>query len=125
MQLCLKALQGRKLVLACVVDQVNPQDPMTIPKGVEDFKADAKYGSATEIVLVNARDQGEAAFLKDFQVDPEAQKPVVVFLAPPGSMIGKFNGTTTKQQLTAKLVAAQSDPCAGGKCGPGGCGPRK
>lgn len=124
-QLCLKALQDRKLVLACVVDQANPQDPVTIPKGVEDFKADARLGSATEVILVNARDQNEAALLKDFQVDPRAQKPVVVFLAPPGSMIGKFGGTTTKQQLVAKLVSAQSNPCAGGKCGPGGCGPKK
>jgi len=124
-QLCLKALQSRKLVLACVVDQANPQDPVTIPKGVEDFRADAKFGPATEIILVNARDQGEAAFLKDFQVDPQARKPVVVFLAPPGSMIGKFDGTATKQQLLAKLASAQSNPCAGGKCGPGGCGPKK
>jgi hypothetical protein len=124
-QLCLKALQDRKLVLACVVDQANPQDPVTIPKGVEDFRADAKYGPATEIILVNARDQGEAAFLRDFQVDPQAQKPVVVFLAPPGSMIGKFDGTATKQQIVAKLVSAMSNPCAGGKCGPGGCGPKK
>ena len=124
-QLCLKALQDRKLVLACVVDQANPQDPVTIPKGVEDFRADAKFGPATEIILVNARDQGEAAFLKDFQVDPQARKPVVVFLAPPGSMIGKFDGTATKQQLLAKLAAAQSNPCAGGKCGPGGCSPKK
>jgi hypothetical protein len=92
---------------------------------VEDFKADGKFGPATEIVLVNARDKGEATFLRDFQVDPRAQKPVVVFLAPPGSMIGKFSGSTTKQQLLAKLAAAQSDPCAGGKCGPGGCGPKK
>ena len=125
MQRCLKALQSRKLVLACVVDQANPQDPVTIPKGVEDFRADAKFGSATEIVLVNARDQGEAALLRDFQVDPRAQKPVIVFLAPPGSVIGKFDGTTTKQQLLAKLASAQSNPCAGGKCGPGGCGPKK
>ena len=124
-QLCLKALQDRKLVLACVVDQANPQDPVTIPRGVEDFRADAKYGPATEVILVNARDESEAAFLKDFQVDPQSQKPVVVFLAPPGSMIGKFNGTATKQQLVAQLVSAQSNPCAGGKCGPGGCGPKK
>jgi len=124
-QLCLKALQDRKLVLACVVDQANPQDQVAIPKCVEEFKADAKYGSATEIVLVNARDQSEAAFLKDFQVSPQTQKPVVVFLAPPGAMIGKFDENTTKQELVAKLVSAQSDPCAGGKCGPGGCGPKK
>jgi hypothetical protein len=124
-QLCLKALQDRKLVLACVVDQASPQDPLTIPKAVEDFKADRKYGPATEIVLVNARDEGEASFLKDFQVDPKASKPVIVFLAPPGAVIGKFNGTTTKQQLVAQLASAQSNPCAGGKCGPGGCGPKK
>lgn len=124
-QLCLKALQDRKLVLACVVDQANPQDPLTIPRVAEDFKADSKYGAATEIVLVNARDESEAAFLRDFQVDPRSPKPVIVFLAPPGSMIGKFNGTSTKQQLVAQLVSAQSNPCAGGKCGPGGCGPKK
>lgn len=124
-QLCLKALQDRKLVLACVVDQVNPQEPVTLPKGVEDFRADAKYGAATEVVLVNAKDQNEAAFLKDFQVSPQTQKPVVVFLAPPGSMIGKFDGAATKQDMVAKLVSAQSNPCAGGKCGPGGCGPKK
>jgi hypothetical protein len=124
-QQCLKALQNRKLVLACVLDQANPQDPAMVPKGVEDLKADAKFGPATEVVLVNARDQAEATLLKEFQVDPQSQKPVVVFLAPPGSVIGKFDGTTTKQQLLEKLAAAQSNPCAGGKCGPGGCGPKK
>lgn len=124
-QLCLKALQSRKLVLVCVVDQANPQDPVTIPKGVEDFREDAKYGPATEIILVNGRDRAEEAFLRDFQVDSRAKKPVVVFLAPPGSMIGKFDGNATKQQFVAKLVSAQSNPCGGGKCGPGGCGPKK
>ena len=124
-QLCLKALQDRKLVFLCVVDQANPQDRVSIPKGVEDFKADAKYGSATEIVLVNSRDKDEATFLRGFQVEPTTQEPIVVFLAPPGSMVGKFNGTATKQQLMAKLASAQSDPCAGGKCGPNGCPPKK
>jgi hypothetical protein len=124
-QLCLKALQSRKLVLCCVVDQARPQDPVMIPQAAADFKADAQYGPATEIVLVNARDVNEAAFMKDFQVDPGSPKPVIVFLAPPGAMIGKFNGAATKQQLVAQLVSAQSNPCAGGKCGPNGCGPKK
>jgi hypothetical protein len=124
-QQCLKALQDRKLVLACVVDQTNPQDPVTIPRGVEDFRADAKLGPATEVILVNARDQSETGFLNEFQVDRQSPKPVVVFLAPPGSMIGKFDGAATKQELVAKLISAQSNPCAGGKCGPGGCCPKK
>jgi hypothetical protein len=124
-ELCLKALQGRKLVLVCVVDQANPQDPVMVPQAAEDFKADAKFARATEIVLVNARDDGEAALLRDFQIDPRAPMPVIVFLAPPGAMVGKFDRNATKQQLVAKLTSAQSGCCPGGKCGPGGCGPKK
>ena len=124
-QLCLKALQDRKLVLLCVVDQVSPQDAVAIPKGVQDFKADERFAAATEVVLVSARDQGEAGFLKELEVEPRAAKPVTVLLAPPGSVVGKFDARATKEQLVAKLAAAQSDPCAGGKCGPKGCGPKK
>jgi len=124
-QLCLKALQDRRLVLVCVVDQTAQQGPAPIPPCVQEFKADPQYGPATEVVLLNAQDQAEATFLRELQVDPRVPKPVTVFLAPPGSLIGTFDGTATKQQLVAKLVSAQSNPCAGGKCGPGGCGPKK
>lgn len=124
-QLCLKALQDRKLVLACVMDQADPQDQAAVPQCVADFKADAKFGGATEVVLVNARDPGESTLLQEFRVDPQATKPVVVLLAPPGAMVGKFDAAATKQQLVAKLASAQSNPCAGGKCGPNGCGPKK
>jgi hypothetical protein len=124
-QRCLKALQSRKLVFVCVVENTDPSAPLKAPKGVEDFKADKKFGPATEIVLVNAQDESEAAFLKQLQVGKQASKPITVFLAPPGAMIGKFGGAATKDVLLAKLAAAQSNPCAGGKCGPGGCGPKK
>ncbi len=122
---CMKALQSRKLVFVCVVDQPGPQGQVTIPQGVEDFKADEKYGRATEIILVSATDKKEVDLLKEMQVDPKGPKPVAVFLAPPGAMIGKFDGQATKGQIVAKLVSAMSNPCAGGKCGPGGCGPKK
>ena len=124
-QLCLKALQDRKLVLLCVLDQASPQAAATVPPGVRDFKADATYGQATEIVLMDSRDDGEAAFLKELQVDPLTPKPCTVLLAPPGSVIGQFDGRASKEQIVAKLVAVQNNPCAGGKCGPNGCGPKK
>ena len=123
-QSCLKALQDRKLVFICVVDKTSPNAQLTIPKGVEDFKANTKYGSATEIVMVDAQDENEATFLKELEVGRQAAKPVTVFLAPPGALIGRF-GDVSKDVLVAKLAAAQSNPCAGGKCGPGGCGPKK
>jgi hypothetical protein len=123
-QRCLKALQERKLVFVCIVNQANPQDQVTIPKGVENFKADKKYGAATEVVLVNARDANEATFLKELEVGSQSA-PITVFLAPPGAMIGKFGSEASKEVLMAKLAAAQSNPCGPGGCGPGGCGPNK
>ncbi len=124
-QLCLKALQDGKLVLLCVTDRGAANDSAGVPQGVQDFKADERYGRVTEIVLMNASDEGEAGFLKELQVNPRAPKPLTVLLAPPGSVIGQFEGRASKEQLVAKLVAAQNNPCAGGKCGPNGCGPKK
>jgi len=80
MQRCLKALQSRKLVFVCLVDQAKPQDRVTVPKGVEDFKADKKYGAATEVVMVNVRDAKEATLLKEFDVSPR-YAPMTIFLA--------------------------------------------
>ena len=71
-QLCLKALQDKKLVLLCVVDQAGPNAAEVVPPGVRDFKADETYGGATEIVFINASDEGEATFLKELQVNPKA-----------------------------------------------------
>jgi len=124
-QLCLKALQSRKLVFVCVVEKTDPQNPPPIPQGVQDFKADKKYASCTEVILLDAGDAAEAALLKDFEVGPNATKPLTIFLAPPGTLIGRFGGEASKEALAAKLAAAQSGCCPGGKCGPGGCGPKK
>jgi len=114
-QRCLKALQDRKVVFVCVVDQANLQDKVAIPKGVEDFKADKKHGAATEIVVVNQRDANEAAFLKELEVGAHAA-PVTVFLAPPGVMVGAFGSTTTKETFVAKLAEAKSGCGAGCSC---------
>jgi hypothetical protein len=123
-QQCLKALQNRKLVFVCVMANADPQAKATVPKGVEDFVADAKYKGNTEIVTVNAQDANETAFLKEIGVTAETA-PITIFLAPPGAMIGSFRNSTTKETFIAKLVAAQSSCCPGGKCGSGGCGPKK
>jgi len=121
---CLKALQSRKLVLLCVQSRSPQIRQVSLQQGVADFAADAQFAGATEVVAVDPADPAEASFLQDLQVDPRTAGQTTVFLAPPGSVVAKFNGPVTKAQLVAKLRAAQSDPCAGGKCGPGGCGPK-
>jgi len=124
-QHCLKALQDQKLVFVCVNDGNAGQPTSSVPVAVQQFKMDERYGAATEVVLLNASDAGEAAFLQELKVDPRAAKPLTVFLAPPGTVIGQFDARATKDDIVKQMAAAQSNPCAGGKCGPNGCVPAK
>ncbi len=115
---CLKVTQARKLVLLCV----QPAGVQELPPGVREFKADAQYGSATEVVTVRADDPAEAGFLQALKI-PSTSSTVTAFLSPPGSLLGTFDHTVTKQQFVEKLKSAQNSCCPGGKCGPGGCCP--
>lgn len=121
-QRSLKALQDRKLLMLCVMDNVQQT---AVPQGVQDFRTDPQYGQATEVIVVDAKDAAEASLLRDLSITPQTAKPATVFIAPPSVMIGVFEPSVTKEQMVAKLVAAQNNPCAGGKCGPGGCCPKK
>lgn len=119
---CMAALQKGKLVFLCVQNaSTNSNDDAL--KGVNEFKADAKYGSATEIVMLDPSDSAEAAFLGDLQIDPKTGVAVTTFLVPPGSPIAQFEGATTKDELMVALQKAATS-CGPGGCGPGGCGPR-
>lgn len=120
----LKALQSRKLVLLSVQSGSPYVQQGSLQRGVADFAADPRYAAATEIVAIDPADPAEASFLQDLQADPRAAGPTTVLLAPPGSVVGTFNGNVTKEQLVAKLASAQSSCCPGGQCGPGGCGPK-
>jgi hypothetical protein len=120
MQKALKALQGRKLVLLCVQNDSTRSNEAAL-KGVKEFKADPKFGQATEIVMVDPANAEESRLLKSFKVDPGIDEAVTVFLAPPGTPIATYRGATDKNMMMAKLTSTVS-ACAGG-CGPGGCGP--
>ena len=122
-ELCLKALQDRKLVLLCVREPLPQQGRLAVPPGVGQFKADPRCARVTEVVLLDPREPAEKSFLKELQIDPRVGA-VTVLLAPPGGVVGKFPGSVSKDQLVAKLATAQS-ACPGGKCGPNGCGPKR
>jgi hypothetical protein len=123
-ELCMKAIQSRKMAFVCVAFEVSADGKAAVSQGVKDFLAEEQYAKATDVVTLNATDAKEADFLKELQIDTESKKPVFVLLAP-GALIGKFDAQASKDFITAKLVAAQSGCCPGGKCGPGGCGPKK
>jgi len=93
-------------------------------QGVREFKADVRFASATEIVMLDPTDATEASFLTDLKVSPDTAEATTVFIAPPGTAIGKFEGATNKDALVEVLSKANTG-CGPGGCGPGGCGPKK
>jgi hypothetical protein len=119
----MKQLQDNKLVFVCVQNDKTKSNDAAL-QGVRDFKEDARFASATEIVMLDPTDSAEASFLADLKIDSRTEEAMTVFLAPPGSAIAEYKGATDKAELAATLQKASSG-CAGGSCGPGGCGPKK
>ncbi|MCE5269178.1 MAG: hypothetical protein LLG00_14980 [Planctomycetaceae bacterium] len=120
----MKHLQDGKLVFLCVQSDKTRLNYEAM-RGIREFRADARFGAATEIVMLDPTDSAEAAFLGDLKIDPKTGEAMTVFLAPPGSAIAEYKGATDKAELVATLMKASSGSCPGGKCGPGGCGPAK
>ena len=110
---CMKALQDQKLVLLCVRQPPPQGQPVSLPQNVRDFTADEQYAKTTKVVVLNLGDAAETDFLKSLQVDPQTVTPVTVLMAPPAAVIGSYADEVTKDDLVAKLKAAQS-----GCCGP-------
>lgn len=108
---CMLTLQSRKMVLLCV----NPGGNSALPKGVQNFKAIPCYKDVVEVVSVSAGESVESSFLQELEVPRQNNNTTVVFMAPPGVMVGKFNGSVTHEQLIAELKKA------GKSCGVEGC----
>ncbi len=119
----IKSLQDGKLVFVCIQNDATKSNDAAL-QGVRDFKADARYASATEIVTLDPADKKEATFLTDLKVALDLTEATTVFVVPPGQAIGKFEGATNKDALIEMLSKANT-ACGPGGCGPGGCAPKK
>ena len=109
---CMKAIQDRHSILLCVQND-KTQFNQEAMQGVEAFKADPQYAKGTEIVVLNPADKAEQPFLKALQVDPQTTTAVTLLVTPPGAPVARFAGAVTKDEIEAKVKAAQSG------CGPG------
>ena len=102
---CIKAMQSGQIVLLCV----QPAARGFVPKGVQEFQADRLYRERTQVVNISATDPGEAQFVKQLGLNARSASPQVVFMAPPGVMLGAYDANVTHAALATKLAAA-------GKC---------
>jgi hypothetical protein len=121
LQKCLKALQERKIVFLCAQNKKTRFNSAAM-RGVNDFKSDPRFAQFTEIVTIDPANKVEGKFISQLKIDPNTNGAITAFLAPPGSIIGKFEGATDKNMLLASLQRAMAS-CGSG-CGPQGCGPK-
>jgi hypothetical protein len=119
---CMKSLQDGKLVLLCVQNSSTQSNEEAL-QGVNEFKADAKFAGATEVVMLDPTASAEASFLGDLKIDAKTTVAMTAFLAPPGSVIAEYEGATTKDALVAALQQANTG-CGPSGCGPSGCAPK-
>jgi hypothetical protein len=109
----LKGLQGGKLVFVCAQNARTTSNAQAM-RGVKSFAADAQYAKSTQIVTVDPTDAAEAKFLGQIKIDPKIKQATTVLLAPPGTIVGTFEGATEKSKLVAAMKAC------GVSCGPSG-----
>ena len=79
MMQAMKSLQAGKLVLVCVHGSTRS----AVPGAVKDFQTDPHFKDRLTTFSLEAADPGEAKFLTQMQLDPEATATKAVLLAPP------------------------------------------
>jgi len=119
----LKVLQSQKLAAVCVQGTRTKNNKKSLATA-EELKAAPELGGAVEIVKIDPSDRSELKFMKMCQVDTRSTDAQLLVLAPPGKLVGRFNGTATKDTIMASLRASLGGGgCGSGGCGPSGCGP--
>lgn len=103
---CMKSLQENRLVFVCV----QTSEKAVVPAAVKEMQADPQFKDRITLVSMQLRDPDESRFLNQMQINPDkTTATTAVLLAPPGVLIGKFDGTATAGQVAAALHKA-------GKC---------
>ncbi len=101
-----KALQEKMIVVV----HVQPPAASALPAGAAAFAAAPDFQARTKIVHVQIGDPEESRFLADMQLKPQdVRDSMLVVMAPPGVLVGKFNSSVTRDQIAAELHSA-------GKC---------
>lgn len=112
----LKVVQAGKLAVVCLKNAkttLNAEGDATVKK----LCADKQLAGITDTLVMDPADPKEAEFYKRCGVKTDHPKAQILLVAPPGRVIGVFDGDITSDQLMARLTQA----CGSGGCGPSGC----
>lgn len=107
MEQCLKAFEENKIVFLSVQNKSTKENEAAI-KGVQAFSRDERFAGGVEILRVDPADKDESRLLEDLEIDPTTDVAVTVFFAPPGRLVGRFQGATRLEELVETLVTSMS-----------------
>ena len=85
---------------------------------VKEIKADGWYSETTEVIQVDPTDPKEAKLMAQLKVEPNTKKAITAVLAPPGMLVAKIEGATTKDSLKAAFKKAAEGCTPGSGCCP-------
>ena len=100
-----KVLQSQKLAVVCIQSSRTKNNKKSLATA-EELKADPALGGAVQIVKIDPSDRTESRFMAECRVDVRSTNAQLVVLAPPGKLVGKFDGTATKDTIMASLRAS-------------------
>ena len=119
----LKVLQSGKLAAVCLQSSKTKNNKESLA-AAEGLKSGAQFREALEIVKIDLSDSAEARLIQTCKVDANSENAQLVFIAPPGRIMGTFDGTATTELIAAALTKAFSGGTCGSGGGGGGCCPR-
>jgi len=100
---CMKAMQDGRLVIVCV----ETPDDAEMPEAVGHFQEDPQFKNRLSLVSLMLDDPEEAKFLDEMRIDvAQVDGAIVVVLAPPGVLIGKFDDRSTANDIAAAVHEA-------------------
>ena len=77
-------------------------------KAVHDFASDEKIKKFVEVIKADPEDKKNGDFLTQCKLDKTISESTVVFIIPPGSVVGVYPGKITKDTLLAALSSCKT-----------------
>ena len=103
MMRCMKELQAQKLVFVCLTRT----DRLEVPQGVQLVQKYPQFKDRISLVSMRLDDPAEARFHQQMKLDPRRiDGSHAVLIAPPGVLVGHFDGQATAEQIAAAIHKA-------------------
>ena len=77
-------------------------------KAVHDFASDERIKKFVEVIRADPEDKKNGDFLTQCKLDKTISESTVVFIIPPGSVVGVYPGKITKDTLLAALSSCKT-----------------